>query len=184
MSEFNGKRWLPKKVSKESLYTETKTELPEKRNFLFMVLDMKKIGFVVTCLCMEKVSRSRITKWLGVFALTGCKGFPEPIPPNSRRGARIFPHLPIVPEFKDTIFKNLKYRERGADESNDLAVRYVLHLHDFLPVLGNTARGHFKITYPHQMSIIDYLIFFWQYKITTKRGQSPVGYLIQLLQCR
>jgi hypothetical protein len=60
-------------------------------------------------------------------------------------------------QFKDTAVKNLRYRELMQDQPDDLAIQTIFYLYDFQAILEKTP-GIFKVTYPHQMSLIDFIL--------------------------
>jgi len=162
-SEYAGSKWLPKKVAKDPLYTQNNYEiLPAKEDFRFTLLDLGKKGYYVICTYLENGklpggswnpdSTTVPQGYLGTYLLTGCKGYPEvptrPIP---------LPRMAFVPLFRDTAFKNLRYKEMDKDATDDLSERTIFLLSNFLTLVNNTP-GTFYITYPQQMSLIDQII--------------------------
>jgi hypothetical protein len=165
ISEYTSKKWLPKKVSKEGLSPQFYSEfLPPKENFRFTILDLGNAGFTIAC-----TYEYNGWNYLGSFELTGCKGYPE----ISR--SKPFSGFQFLPQFKDTAFKNMRYREMGQDQTDDLAALSILYLYGFLPILEKTP-GTFKITYPHQMSLIDYLLFLLQILFLQQQQYGMVAF--------
>jgi len=177
ISEFSGKKWLPKKISKEGLTTSNFYEvLPAKEDFRFTVLNLGQAGYTVTCTFVDsgKVtvnsSPSNNTRYLGTFSLTGCKGYPEPI-----QGGSSFSGFQFLPQFKDTAFKNLRYREMDQVPLNDLSILSIFNLSQFQTILQETP-GIFKITHPLQMSLIDYLLLLLQILFVQQQSYQALAY--------
>jgi hypothetical protein len=175
ISEYSGKRWLPKKVSKEALCGSGYYEiLPQKEDFRFTIVDLKQVGFFVACSYVENgklpespwTPDSKVPRYLGAFSLVGCKGYPEPV-------AKTLPlsSFQFMPQFRDTAFKNLRHREMNEDNLNDLAIATIFNQAEFTPILQETP-GIFKITYPQQMSLID-LILLWLGILQSSKSQYP-----------
>jgi hypothetical protein len=177
ISEFSGKKWLPKKISKEGLITTDLYEvLPAKEDFRFTVLDLGQAGYTINCTFVDsgKVtinsSPSNSTRYLGTFSLTGCKGYPEATQEGSS-----FSGFQFLPQFKDTAFKNLRYREMDQVPLNDLAILSIFNLSQFQTILQETP-GIFKITYPLQMSLIDGLLLLLQILFVQQQSYQALAY--------
>lgn len=165
ISEYSGGRWLPKKVSKDPIFTNDYYEiLPAKEDFQFAVLDLKQAGFYISCTHpdngkkpgMPWPSDNKKTCYPGAFSLTGCKGYPEPM-----NGLHFLEYYRFFPRFKDTELKNLKFQELDQIPGNDLAIQTFFYISDFLSIIEKTP-GIFKVNYPHQMSRIDIILFLLQ----------------------
>ena len=178
ISEFSGKKWLPKKISKEGLTMPTFYEvLPTKDDFRFTVLNVGQAGYIISCtflnngrVKMFEPSTYPSNQYLGAFALTGCKGYPEPVQVGSS-----FSGFQFLPQFKDTAFKNMRYREMDQIPLNDLAVLSIFDLSQFQTILQETP-GIFKITYPLQMSLIDYLLLLLQIIFVQQQSYKALAY--------
>ena len=113
ISEFSGKKWLPKKLSKDALNTVEYEVLPSKQNFRFTLLQpgRRRVLHPVH-LYRRRAShhRQRLCSndntVIGSFSLTGCKGVPEIVPWNA--AISFFNFLPV---FKDTSFLEQHFRE-------------------------------------------------------------------------
>lgn len=172
ISEHAGSKWLPKRVSKKALYTPDLYEiLPIQEDFHFTVVDLKQFGFYICCYYVENGKKpggswnwwnGTSTSYLGTFSLTGCKGYPEIV---SLPGG--LPGFQFLPQFKDTAFKNLRFREMNQDAMDDLAVRTVFSLGDFVALVKKTP-GRFQITYPRQVTIIDGILVLLQMILTNR----------------
>lgn len=176
ISEYAGGKWLPKKLSKEALYTQDFYEiLPGKEDFRFTVFDGKQFGFYVFCTYVENGKRpggswdqeSTAANYLGTFLLTGCKGYPEPLPKEGGDGGG-FTGFRYAPQFKDTAFKNLRYREMNRDATDDLAVRTLFSPADLVALVQKTP-GIFQLTYPHQMSLMDFILALLQIVLANRK---------------
>jgi hypothetical protein len=146
VSERANNKWLPKKVSKGALYSPTSgyfnTPLPAAESYNFFQWGMGA-GQAISC--------TRDGDWIGSFALTGCNGYPEP-----QQGGDRFP-TNFVPQFRDTILRSERFAELNQDATDDLAIRTIFNLGAYDPIVNRTP-GLFKITYPMQMSIIDWIM--------------------------
>jgi hypothetical protein len=175
ISQYTGKKWLPKKLSKEPLRTEVYESLPSKENFRFTLMNMGALGYYILCTYIDdgKVSissgyASKSNTVIGSFSLTGCKGVPEAKPWNAVIGN--FSYLPV---FGDTGFLEQRYRELNLVPGDDLYMQMIFNMTGFIMV--NNTPGTFKITYPEQMSLIDLLLLLWEmlsYKQTAFRGMN------------
>ena len=179
ISEFSGKKWLPKKISKEGLTTPTFYEvLPTKEDFRFTVLNLGQAGYIISCTFLDN-GRVKMTnepntnpsnQYLGTFSLTGCKGYPETI-----QGGSSFSGFQFLPQFKDAAFKNLRYREMDKVALNDLAILSIFNRSQFQTILQETP-GIFKITYPQQMSLLDYVLLLLQILSVQQQSYKTSSY--------
>jgi len=148
VSERSAGKWSPKKVSKEALYSPATGyffTLPQAQTYNFFVWGLGAAGQAVSC------SNTGGSGWVGSFALTGCKGYPVPQP-----GGAGFP-VSFVPQFKDSALQAERFTELDQDATNDLAIRSIFDLGRYDTIVGNTP-GIFKVTYPMQMSTIDWIL--------------------------
>jgi hypothetical protein len=163
VSERSGNKWSPKKVSKGALYSPDGSYLdpdllPAIQAYNFFVWGLDAAGQAVSC-------SNTGTGWVGSFALTGCKGYPEPQP-----GSAGFP-LSFLPQFKDSALQAERFTELDNDATHDLAIRSIFNMGAFDTIVNNTP-GIFKVTYPMQMSIIDWILLALQFYL---RAQFDIG---------
>jgi hypothetical protein len=92
----------------------------------------------------------------GIFSIAGCKGYPELI----FQGDMFFPDF--YPDFQDAPLQVQRYKEFNVVPGDELAQRNVLSLGSFYTLL-NLTPGNFRVSYPLQMTIIDFVLFFLQY---------------------
>jgi Tc toxin complex TcA C-terminal TcB-binding domain/Neuraminidase-like domain len=144
VSERSGDKWRPKKVSRGYLSTEFSTSLPEAKKFNLLSWQLGA-GQAITCFGPGGFS--------GSFALTGCKGYPEPQPGGGFAYG-------VSPQFKDSELQAGRFTELGLDSDDELAIRTLLST-TFATITGKTP-GTFDVTYPLQMSLIDWVIVFAQ----------------------
>ena len=163
ISEFANEKWQPKKISKDAIITPPEPEpfitgeIP-RDNFKFFYNEYSQQIIVYNTIEYREILA-------GAFNLTGCKGYPELAPAGPFT-------LDFIPKFLDTDLMNQRYLEVNNKE-NDLAV---LSVHAVLAskqvdeILYQTP-GIFRLTYPHQLTIIDvfafYMQFFMKYANTT-----------------
>jgi hypothetical protein len=152
VSERSGKKWLPKKVSKEGLYSPSptgyfSTDPPATDTYNFFAWNLGPAGQAISC--------SNIgAGWVGSFALTGCKGYPEP-----SQGGSI--GVDFSPKFKDTQMRALRFAERNQDATDDLSIFTIFSQGTYDTITARTP-GNFNVTYPMQMSVIDWIFLFLQ----------------------
>jgi peptidoglycan hydrolase-like protein with peptidoglycan-binding domain len=144
ISEYTGKKWLPRRVSQDPLYTPwNQTSLDRDGLFLSVTPDPER--FAVDVYFSSKSGLQRI----GLFLLTGCKGYPEP----EAKGGYAIP----LPMFKDTAPRAQRLVEQNQDRDDELALSTVLGGNGFATLFGRTP-GIFRVTYPFQASVIDRLL--------------------------
>ena len=189
ISEFSNNQWKPKKLSKDAIKTPanyyTSADIPI-QNFKFFYNQFAEQILVFDTEYVWVASGEFDGSWqpqqnlAGAFDVTGCKGYPELAP------AKPF-SLNFIPKFKDTDLLLQRYRELGADSTDDLAV---LNAHAFLS--GNTVDeilratpGTFRVTYPHQFTVIDFLVLLFEWLLLLvfrsnrdKRFMVPMGTLL------
>ena len=145
VSELSGDTWRPKKVSKGSLATPYVQDLPDVTAFNFFVWGLGT-GQAITCVGPDGV--------LGSFALTGCKGYPEPTQSGFSFAAL------LLPQFKDAALLANRFAELNQDVTNELALVQPLDVTG-TKILDQTP-GLFTVTHPLQMTIIDWILLFLQ----------------------
>lgn len=146
VSERANGKWLPKKVSKDGIYSPNGgyfDTLPQTDTYNFFVWGLGAAGQAISC--------SNIgIGWVGSFALTGCKGYPEP-----HQGG-YFPCY-FLPQFKDSTLQSDRFTELNQDATDDLAIKTIFNIGSFDTIVNNTP-GIFRVTYPMQMSTIDWIL--------------------------
>jgi hypothetical protein len=157
VSEQSGTKWLPKKVSKDALHTGYFSALPPTDAFAFFAWTLGSAGQAISCTCYGA--------YLGSFALTGCRGYPEPT-----QGGGV--NLQFLPQFKDAPLESERFTELSARPTDDLAIRTILNLSSFQTIVNDTP-GTFKVTYPMQMSVIDWILLWLESYLAIH--QNPLG---------
>ena len=157
ISEFANNKWQPKKISAEGVlspnnYT-TDAESLNKTKYNLMYFEMAQQVWLFTT---YEYSTNEYHDKNGVFNLTGCKGYPELV----FQGNIGFPDF--YPDFKDTLLKSQRYNERNLTAGDELAVRNGISLFYFYTLLNKTP-GNFRLTYPHQFTLIDFVVLLFQY---------------------
>jgi len=157
ISEFANKKWQSKKVSKDgiltpSIFTANEDDLRRDKYNLMYLEYFEKILIFNTYLYRE----NEYPQMNGIFNITGCKGYPELL----FQGDEFFPDF--FPDFKDTLLKSQRYNELDKIPFNDLSVRNVISFFSFYEILGKTP-GIFRLSYPHQLTVIDQLALFFEY---------------------
>jgi hypothetical protein len=164
VSERAGAKWLPKKVSKNALYSPGGgyvNDLPPTQTYNFFVWNLGSAGQAISC------SNIGGAGWVGSFALTGCKGYPE-----ANQGGAGF-NAYFLPQFKDSALLAERFTELNQDLTDDLAIRTIFNISSFDTIVNNTP-GIFRVTYPMQMSVIDWILLglelylFSQYKFAAE----------------
>ncbi|MEV7099475.1 neuraminidase-like domain-containing protein [Amycolatopsis sp. NPDC051045] len=141
VSEYAGGRWREKKVSDGALYTEFAPEQYNAVQFNFFVW---AFGATQAITCFSPGG------YLGSFALTGCKGVPEP----QQGGSLAFQ---LYPRFTDTELVADRFTPLPDHIGEELAVRLLPGLPE-QKILNQTPAGRFDVTYPFQVTVIDWLV--------------------------
>jgi hypothetical protein len=149
ISEYTGKKWLPRRVSQGVLGTPKMTRpLDQKAIFLTVTPDPARftvdVYYGYTSDGAERLSR------IGYFLLTGCKGYPEAVQTSPS-------NIYLLPQFKDTRLRGQRIEEQNRDADDDLAISTVFNGSGFQKLFGRTP-GIFRVTYPFQASELDRLI--------------------------
>lgn len=160
ISEYSNKKWQPKRVSRDSIatpndYTDNYSLLKREIYNLMYIQNLDQIYIFSD-------NKEGFYK-NGVFNITGCKGFPEMV----FEGYEYMPDF--LPDFKDTVLTTQRYNETEIwTAPDDLSVKNGAHPFTFLQLLGATpgkntsSAGRFRISYPHQMTILDLLSLSFQ----------------------
>ncbi|HKR14181.1 MAG TPA: neuraminidase-like domain-containing protein [Pyrinomonadaceae bacterium] len=155
ISEFANNQWQPKRVSSESIKTPsnyTTSALPRDiYNLLYF-----EAGDQIWLFSTTFVNAFEAASVNGVFSIAGCKGYPELI----MQGEMPFPDF--YPDFKDAPLRVQRYKEWGIVAGDELAQRNILSLSVFYTLL-NATPGRFRLSYPLQMTMLDFVLFFLQY---------------------
>lgn len=145
VSEFLGGIWQPKRTSQDYLYTDYYTDIESYKDIFRMIdFNMGIIGLGIFCTFNYQS--------IGMFNLTGCKGYPE----VAYWGNKSMPDLDFIPDFLDTDFLQMQYREEDGRQTNTFAARSIFSPFNYQEILHNTP-GTFRITYPHEFSLIDWI---------------------------
>lgn len=151
VSELANGRWRAKKVSQNPVtyppdQPYTSDPLPDVNTLNFFVIDLGTTGQSIMC-----VAENGST--LGGFALTGCKGYPEPLPWTGGSGYQLYPR------YRDTALVTEKHVLGIDDSGSDLTERD-LAIGGDVTILGKTPKpGRFEITHPMQFTYNDLLIY-------------------------
>jgi hypothetical protein len=167
VSEFADDVWQPKRISQDAIRTPsyyTTDDLPQK------VFNLMYLEFADQILVLKTGGQDYQTL-SGIFDIAGCKGYPE----LAAEGDSYFPDF--FPDFKDTNLNIQRYLETNVYEGDQLSVRNALSIFNFYDILNETP-GNFRLTYPHQMTLIDWVALLWQYLLMMSYGNttSTVGY--------
>jgi hypothetical protein len=169
ISELWNKKWKVKKVSKEGIETPhdyfTTDPIPrDKFKFFYnQFADQVVVFNVVQQWLPEGGGEFPDYNWVdvevlaGAFDITGCKGYPELALPKPF-------NLDFIPKFKDTNLLLQRYRELNAVAGDDLSV---FNVHALLTgsngdLLLQQTPGTFRLTYPHQFTIIDIIVLLFE----------------------
>ncbi|GAB2519240.1 Tc toxin subunit A-related protein [Nocardia heshunensis] len=141
VSENAGGRWREKKVSRGALLTQFTQYPPDSAGFNFF-----EWGFgadqAVSCFLPSG-------GYLGSFALTGCKGYPEPSA-DGAIDARIYPR------FVNTDRDSGRFDEQAASVGGELTIEPLPGLRR--QILAATPAGRFTVAYPMQLTTIDWIL--------------------------
>lgn len=157
ISEYTDKTWRQKRVSKEAIYTpsyftdqESLLDNTDKNLIYFEGADQ-----ILLFRSTGNQKGNDYQEIIGIFDIAGCKGYPEPV----WEGNTGFPDF--FPDFKETRLHSQRYNELVRFNPNDLSVRTGLSIFWFYEILNQTP-GNYRITYPHQFTIIDTIAFIYQ----------------------
>lgn len=167
ISEFANKKWQPKKISKDGIltpsYFTTDDNILRRDKYNLMYFEYsEQVWLFSTDVYRGEFEYHQIN---GVFNIAGCKGYPELV----FQGNQYFPDF--LPDFRDTWLKSQRYNELGIIPPDDLAVRNGISFFSFYEILGKTP-GTFRLSYPHQLTMIDLLALLFQYLLMYVYGSS------------
>jgi hypothetical protein len=160
VSEFANSVWQPTKVSKDAIRTPSYYTTSAFNNEQYTLMFFETGDQV--WISKESGEGNEIS---GIFNIAGCKGYPE----LASEGNTYFPDF--FPDFKDTDLLIQRYLEGNYDASNDLAVRNAISPNNFYTILQQTP-GNFRITYPHQLTYIDWVALLMQYLTAAAYGNN------------
>ena len=161
VSEMADGIWQPKRISRDAIRTPNNYVTDDFQTHLYNLIYIEWSDMVM----LLKSQGQDNAELRGVFALAGCKGYPELL----SEGSSWFPDF--FPDFKDTLLTLQRYRERGLVEGEELAQRNALSPYNFYDILHKTP-GTFRVTYPHQMTIIDWVALLIQYLLLAANGNQ------------
>lgn len=148
VSEYTGKKWLPRRVSVDPVTTPTKPWSLDKKDIVLSVSpDPENFTVDVFWVWDANAYPYRI----GSFLLTGCKGYPE-----ARQASG--PSFNFLPRFKDTRLRGQRLVEQNQDSDDQLALQSVFSGGNFQTLFGKTfgqIPAIFRVSYPFQASEID-----------------------------
>lgn len=159
ISEFSNKKWQPKVVSKESISTPGYFDL-----YPYYSLDREKFNLSY----VELFNQIHVfsSSWNdqdsdnitlnGIFNIAGCKGYPEKI----YEGDYWLPDF--LPDFSQAELRSQRYTELVDLNPDDLKVKNGISPFQFFNLLKSTP-GQFRITYPHQLTVIDLISVVYQF---------------------
>jgi peptidoglycan hydrolase-like protein with peptidoglycan-binding domain len=154
ISEYTGKKWLPRRVSEGVLVTPKDTRsLDQKKIFLTVTPSAERFTvdvYLSTVLKYGSEGSISYLSRLGYYLLTGCKGYPEAVQGSSG----VFY---LLPQFKDALPRGQRIVEQGKDGDDELAISCGINGSGFQTLFGRTP-GIFRVTYPFQASELDRLI--------------------------
>lgn len=166
VSEFANKRWQPKKISKDGIltpyYNFTADENMFKRDkynkYNLMYFELAQQVWIFTA-SIEHIN----INLNGIFSIAGCKGYPELL----LQGDQSFPDF--FPDFQDTLLNAQRYNEQNVIPADELSVRNAISFFAFYDILRKTP-GIFRLSYPHQFTLIDLIALLIQYLLLYALG--------------
>jgi hypothetical protein len=146
VSELGNNGWTAKKVSHDPLYYPASgfiEDLPDVDQFhFFAYAGLGGAGQAISCL--------QDAEFIGSFALTGCKGYPEPTQGGTGAG------MILSPQFNRSVMSAERYAETADTTSDDLSIRNVMSPAG--QMITAKTPGQFTVTYPMQLTLIDWLM--------------------------
>lgn len=148
VSEYTGKKWLPRRVSVDPVETPEMEQSLDKNNIVLSVTPDPEIFTVDVYRVWDN---NAYPYRIGSFLLTGCKGYPEARQANG-------PSFNFLPRFKDTQLRGQRLVEQNGDSDEQLALQSVFSGTNFQTLFGLTfgqTPAIFRVSYPFQASEID-----------------------------
>ena len=147
VSEFADGRWREKRVSDSALYSPSPpgyydaSSLPTEDQFTLLEWGLG---------ANQAISCFLNGNFVGSFALTGCKGLPEAYQGGSMPGL-------LYPRFVNTDLDAGRFIEEAQHQGSELAIQQMIG-QTAQRIFDQTPAGLFEVTYPLQMTIIDWLV--------------------------
>ncbi len=160
VSEYADGRWREKRVSDTALYTDyyDVQDFPTEDQFTLLVWGLGT-NQAVSCFLDGDL--------IGSFALTGCKGLPE-----AQQGGS-FPGW-LYPTFVNTELGAGRFMEESQYQGGELAIT-PLAGQTTQVIFGQTPSGLYEVTYPLQMTIIDWLVLLIELWAAQSAGAQVTG---------
>lgn len=155
VSEYTGKRWLPRREAVEALATEPVAAQLDRKDIQLNVNVNDKAALIEIFKIndFELISGKKsplLPTRLGYFDLAGCKGYPEL---NAKPGQQAV----FLPAFEDSLIKGQRFVEQNEISGNSLAITEIMKGFSLQTIFENTP-GIFRVTYPFQTSQIDQIL--------------------------
>ncbi|MBC7391097.1 MAG: hypothetical protein H7329_17965, partial [Opitutaceae bacterium] len=164
ISEFANKKWQPKKVSKDGILTPSYYSNHEndfqKDLYHLTYFPIPNLLDVICVFSQINNKEENPQKLNGVFSIAGCKGYPELL----FKGEKDVWMPDFLPDFNDTALLFHRYTEQHQIAGEDLSVKNgisKIYSNNFIELLKITP-GNFRISFPHQFTIIDALSLIFQ----------------------
>ena len=164
VSELADGVWQPKRISKDAIRTPGTYTTDAFEQHLYNLIFIEWADMVL----LLKANGQDSAQLRGVFNIAGCKGYPELL----SEGNTYFPDF--FPDFKDTLLTVQRYRETNYIAGEELAARTALSPFAFYDILMKTP-GTFRVTYPHQMTVIDWVALLLQYLLLAAYGRNTAA---------
>ncbi len=161
VSELADGVWQPKRISKDAIRTPSTYTSDAFDQHLYNLIF---IGWADMVLLLKTNGQDSV-QLRGVFDIAGCKGYPELL----SEGNSYFPDF--FPDFRDTLLTIQRYRETNYVAGDELAARTALSPFAFYNILMKTP-GTFRVTYPHQMTVIDWVALLFEYLLMAAYGSN------------
>ncbi|GAA4026859.1 neuraminidase-like domain-containing protein [Actimicrobium antarcticum] len=161
VSELADGVWQPKRISKDAIRTPNSYTTDPFEQHLYNLIYIEWADMVL----LLKANGQDSAELRGIFAIAGCKGYPELL----SEGNTYFPDF--FPDFKDTLLTVQRYRETNYIAGDELSARTALSFFAYYDILTKTP-GTFRITYPHQMTPIDWLALLLEYLLLASYGAN------------
>ena len=182
ISEYSNKKWQPKRVSKDAIstptnYTTNYNELRREKYNLSYIEIYDQI-YIFSSTWNDNDSDNIYLN--GVFDISGCKGYPEKIPDEIWKGEVQLPDF--LPDFSQSVLNSQRYIEITKFSPDDLKVKNGMKPFQFYKLLNltpgqfNWTPGQFRITYPHQFTVLDQISSIYQFFLFLVLRSSVLKY--------
>lgn len=156
ISEFANKKWRPKKISKDGILTPsdptTDEYMPKRDQYNLIYIEFVQQVWIFNTWPAQMTGE--VCQKNGIFNIAGCKGYPELVF-QGNEGFQDF-----LPDFPATRLKSQRYQNEYPPSF--LIVKNGISFFSFFEILGQTP-GPFRLTYPHQLTMIDFVALFYQF---------------------